>query len=338
MSHCNCYLGINPLDFAVCKCCKSTFIHQTNQGLIVKQRINLAEVNNETLTHLLPLYRETSLLSKLRPLQVLTLRRYTRSLNWNNLCKACRYLGCDGGISTFTSPNSRQMLTIVILYAISWIIFVIFFIDEVRRHEISKTYFTDNWVKFLILFASGPFIMIPITIKSIEDLYKDAKEDNAFKEEKQREELRNALLLDHVKGFQKEQRHFEPSYIATFDKLYQTVKDKMYRDIIECLSKITLRRTYRMNVLECEWHDIGDKSKIYVIGWSNVPHLNYFRYANVEQSAEGAWQAYLLSTLWHILPLYWHANYDNRSLIFNKEDLLTPKYLKFVTSHSQARQ
>ena len=225
------------------------------------------------------------------------------------------------------------MIVIVILYVISWIVFVIFFIDEVRRHEISKKYFAENWVKLMILFASGPFIMIPITIKSIEDMYKDAKEDKTFKDEKQREELRNALLMDHVKGFSKEQRHFEPSYVATFNKLHQTVKDKSYGDIIECLSKITLRRTYRMNVLECEWHEIGDKSKIYVIGWSNVPHLNYFRYANVEQSAEGAWQAYLLSTLWHILPLYWHANYDNRSLIFTKEDLLIPKYLKFVTGH-----
>ena len=61
---------------------------------------------------------------------------------------------CAGGISTFTSPNSRQMLTIVIVYAISWIVLVIFFIDDIRLDEsllpntvkvFMLKYFWDRW-------------------------------------------------------------------------------------------------------------------------------------------------------------------------------------------------
>ena len=45
---------------------------------------------------------------------------------------------------------------------------------------------------------------------------------------------------------------------------------------------------------------------------------NFWTYVQVENSQMGAWQAYLVTKMWHYLPLIWHSNYSYRSNIYSK--------------------
>ena len=45
---------------------------------------------------------------------------------------------------------------------------------------------------------------------------------------------------------------------------------------------------------------------------------DFWSYLQVEKSQMGAWQAYLLSQMWHYLPLQWHANYSYRDYIYSQ--------------------
>ena len=45
---------------------------------------------------------------------------------------------------------------------------------------------------------------------------------------------------------------------------------------------------------------------------------DFWNYLQVENSQMGAWQAYLLSQMWHYLPLQWHANYSYRDYIYSQ--------------------
>jgi hypothetical protein len=49
---------------------------------------------------------------------------------------------------------------------------------------------------------------------------------------------------------------------------------------------------------------------------------------SVENSHDGAWQAYLIHFLWHILPTFWHGGYDSRTYLFSKDDLRTLKTIE----------
>ena len=45
----------------------------------------------------------------------------------------------------------------------------------------------------------------------------------------------------------------------------------------------------------------------------------------VDDSPLGALQVYLISKLWHYLPMHWHGYYDRRFSVFSKDDLLKIK-------------
>ena len=41
----------------------------------------------------------------------------------------------------------------------------------------------------------------------------------------------------------------------------------------------------------------------------------------VEDSPAGAWQIYLLHNLWHYLPMFWHAYYEERHYAYSADQL-----------------
>lgn len=90
--------------------------------------------------------------------------------------------------------------------------------------------------------------------------------------------------------------------------------------ILYVLDKIQLPEGHS---LQLEYKDGGIGGRTYI----NVKEPNgnlstkFLDFMIVDDSPLGALQVYLLSKLWHYLPMYWHACYDERFCVLSKEDL-----------------
>lgn len=90
--------------------------------------------------------------------------------------------------------------------------------------------------------------------------------------------------------------------------------------ILYVLDKIQLPEGHS---LQLEYKDGGIGGRTYI----NVKEPNgnlstkFLDFMIVDDSPLGALQVYLLSKLWHYLPMYWHACYDERFCVLSKDDL-----------------
>lgn len=108
----------------------------------------------------------------------------------------------------------------------------------------------------------------------------------------------------------------------------------------EVLDKISVReghafRYHMVKGFRCR--DCGDNSFLYISDHA-VPddHTKFtfiddtWKNINVEPSAMGMWQTYLLMTTIHVMPYWWHGGYYERLFIFSPADLKKiPDYMEF---------
>ena len=107
--------------------------------------------------------------------------------------------------------------------------------------------------------------------------------------------------------------------IANAHKLFSFATAREYSKFMSCLSKLSLPSSLSLDVMECEEIGTGDVSQLYVTG--EFEDLRIFDHINVEDSLDGAWQAFLLRKVWHLLPFFWHGGYSRRYYIFSHEDI-----------------
>lgn len=89
--------------------------------------------------------------------------------------------------------------------------------------------------------------------------------------------------------------------------------------IMEVLDKIAIPNDFHLS-LEKRFSESFGQYYFYITSPDGSRSSNIFDYIVVEDSRMGAWQAYLLYTLWHILPLNDHSNYSHRDFIFIDQD------------------
>lgn len=96
-------------------------------------------------------------------------------------------------------------------------------------------------------------------------------------------------------------------------------------NLLSTLKSLKLPHPYKLGYSQAKVEGLGDLSNLYVYSETdstfNKDYL--FDYIEVEKSIMGAWQAYLIGNISHILPVYWHGMFDARKYIFTKEDLLS---------------
>ena len=105
------------------------------------------------------------------------------------------------------------------------------------------------------------------------------------------------------------------SDIARKGKEIQVLAEyKRYSAFMPCLDRLSLSKSYSLKVMRyhirCKLHVMGD----------GVNDDNVWKYITVEDSHMGAWQVYLLQTLWYSLPLYGHGARARRSYIYSIND------------------
>ena len=110
-------------------------------------------------------------------------------------------------------------------------------------------------------------------------------------------------------------------------QIAQLVEGENYNDVIVLLDKIVVKDNYSMKIVPFYEKDafdmLADISPIVIYNeqgeWISTNfEEDFWSYLQVEKSQMGAWQAYLLSQMWHYLPLQWHANYSYRDYLYSQ--------------------
>lgn len=126
-----------------------------------------------------------------------------------------------------------------------------------------------------------------------------------------------------------------PEFVTVGQVLHYMVKRQQYGSIMPILSTLRLPEGYKLHMKECSIEGIGDKSELFVKVVLSRKKYEPFEILSIEDSYLGAFQTYLLKTLWHSLPLFWHANYARRTYIFSNLDfqyIETDKHNKMLIS------
>lgn len=102
--------------------------------------------------------------------------------------------------------------------------------------------------------------------------------------------------------------------------LHSMIGNKNPSQILSILSEISLSDEFKLNYTNFVSESFGNYDVV-VENSDGISDKNIFKYLSVNKSKMGAWQAYLLYTLWHTLPLYDHSAYNSREYIFSAKDI-----------------
>ena len=223
------------------------------------------------------------------------------------------------------------MKILLIIYAISWlIIFIVYItfyiINKIKKEDVRNK---NPWYSYVLFLLLAPLVVVflPFVLYSAYKSDKGKKEQKEKLEWKERREmkrkeaLKNAFLL----AKQSQPKYDKKTYIDIAYKLEKIVHERKYQELLVCLDKIQETGDRKLNVQECEEKGIGDESKLYIELNDGKRDYDIFKHLIVEDSPMGAWQAYWLYTLWHILPMFWHGLYGRRDYLFQFEDVFSIK-------------
>lgn len=97
-------------------------------------------------------------------------------------------------------------------------------------------------------------------------------------------------------------------------------------EMIVCLNKLSLPNLSFLCVRRCRNVGKGDRSYLY-ISKDGSNDYSIWNHITVEDSHMGAWHVYLLNSIWHSLPLFWHGLYDKRTYIYSENDI---EHIEFI--------
>ena len=215
------------------------------------------------------------------------------------------------------------MKILLIIYVVSWLILLGAYISS-RFSKKEESSFEEKtpWYVYVGMFVLAPLAAV-LTPYFLYEMYRDNKKEKKRKAEREaKERIEKEKKASANAAFLSASTSNE-DYAAVGKRLHKLVGEKKYSDFLDCLDKVKLPNGAKLIVEECDegTSDIGDKSTLLIKLPNGESDENIFKHLIVEQSAMGAWQAYLLHKLWHVLPLFWHANYDARDYIFSKDDV-----------------
>lgn len=215
------------------------------------------------------------------------------------------------------------MKIVLIIYIVSWLILLGAYISK-RFSKKEKTVFDDDkepWYNYAAMIVLAPLFTVLMPFFSLQAYFENKKRKQLAAEREAKQKLEIEKKASIKATFQSAtQSNADFAFIGK--SLHQLAQDKKYGKFLQCLDKINLPKGAKLIVKECDnsANDIGDESKLLVKLPNGETDEDIFNHLIVEQSPMGAWQAYLLHTLWHVLPLFWHANYSARDYVFSKDD------------------
>ena len=216
------------------------------------------------------------------------------------------------------------MKIVLIVYGISWLILMAVYIASLFNKR--KNVFSEKepWYLYAIIIAVAPIVVLLIPYLLISSFITNTKEKKAAKEREQREaeeKAKKQCALQELKAaMNKPQENHSFVHAMTAQTLVERIKEKDYDSFMQYLDHLSLPEGASLQVEECSHEGHGDESKLFVETSEGAYDLNIWEYIKAENSIDGAWDAYFLYKVRHILPLWWHANYNRRTYMYSKED------------------
>lgn len=218
------------------------------------------------------------------------------------------------------------MKIVIIIYIVSWFILLAVYIASLFGKK--KNHFSQKepWYLYAIIIAFAPLIVLLIPYLLISSYITEKKHEKVVLEQEQREAEEYAYkqhALQEYKAAINEQKE-EITYNRERSMIARTLVEKIikedYDSFLQYLVHLSLPDGASLHVEECNKEGNGDISKLYVETAEGDYNLNIWDYIKAENSIDGAWEAYFLYKVWHILPLWWHANYSRRNYMYSEED------------------
>lgn len=213
------------------------------------------------------------------------------------------------------------------LYAISWLILLAIVIISLFQEKGSSPFKEkEPWYLYVLIILFAPLVVLIVPYILVKDGIESLKQKKTNKQreaeqEKEKMHQENASLGYMLASQDKNAIKASFEQIVVGRSLVTLVEMEQYSNFLKCLDKLSLPQGGSLGVDKAKHAGLGDKSNLFVQSNSEQANYNYFEELTVEDSCDGAWQAYLLYSLWHILPTFWHGGYDSRTYIFSKEDL-----------------
>lgn len=212
------------------------------------------------------------------------------------------------------------------LYGCSWAILLLILLFSIcfQKQKIKDAFDGSPWLYVLFLLFSPlvvlliPYILISNRIKKRK--CKKMNEERNLMEKKKEEEI-NLAKIRYTKAVSHSNNLFVPQLGYFAYSIFVDMHKGYYSDVIDSFCIKTINNT-KLGIELCKQDDFGDTSKLYIKLLNGEQDYDIFKHILVESSAEAAWKVYLLHSLWHILPLWWHANYSHRKFILHKIDLI----------------
>lgn len=233
------------------------------------------------------------------------------------------------------------MTIIAIIYSVAWLILLATYLFRRKESTFnwSETDGSEKFVIFLIiLFAPIVVLFFPFMLYSQAKNNKKSRKATEDRERKERAEQEyrtkalSAIQKAKANPAQEASSEFK-LFLASARSSYSTnfythmQKEENYPMIMKILHKLSLPKGATLLVEESKQQGIGDESKLFVETPEGAYDYSIWDYITVENSLEGAWNAYLLYNLWHVLPMFWHALYNRRYYLF------FPEFTDFIEYH-----
>ena len=216
------------------------------------------------------------------------------------------------------------MKIVFIIYGISWLILLVVYISSLISKK-KKSSEKEPWYLYALIIALAPLDVWLIPYLLISSYITDKKRKKSAKERERREAEERAYkqcAMQELKAaMNKPQENHSLVHAKTAQTLVERIKEKDYNSLMHYLDHLSLPVGVSLHVEECSHKGSGDVSKLFVQTSDGSKDLNIWNYIKADKTIDGAWDAYFLSKVWHILPLWWHANYSRRTYLYSKEDI-----------------
>lgn len=228
------------------------------------------------------------------------------------------------------------MKVVLIVYVVSWLILLLIYISSKFKKKQSQDFIISQsssevpWYFYLIMAFISPFVVLFIPFIIYRD-YKNKKEMEKRNADRLRRENAEKERVDRIvmkyKAALVSGNHFSDEFVGVAKDVIALAKNKSYELLLDRLSKLSLPLSCTLDVEPCSEEGHGDVSKLYISD-NGIYDYAIWNYFTVEDSHMGAWQAYLLDSIWRHLPMFWHAGYGRRSYIYSGEDIPSIEHIR----------
>lgn len=213
------------------------------------------------------------------------------------------------------------------IYGCSWAILLIVLLFSVifQKQRFKDSFDGSPWIYvLLVLLAPIVIFLIPYIVISSNIENRKRKKRNAEWELKQKkeEEERNQAKFRYTKAVSHSSNLYIPQFSNFAYTIFENIDKRFYANVVN-LFNIKTDKNNNWGIELCKREGHGDKSKLFINLLNGERDYDIFKHIIIDFSANAAWKVYLLYSLWHILPLWWHANYGRRTYILQKSDLMS---------------